>query len=57
MTTSSALRELQSLKYDFHPRAGLRKFEILSSLAHRRLASARQVLEFHELLCTVAALR
>ena len=50
-TISSILKELRSLQYDFRPQAGARKLEILGTFANRRLATAEEVLELHELLC------
>ena len=55
-TATDALRELEALRYDFSPEAAARKLELLQDLDARRLPSAEQVLELHQLLGFVRAL-
>jgi len=55
-TVTDALRELEALRYDFSPESAARKLELLQDLDGRRLPSAEQVLELHQLLGFVRAL-
>ena len=54
-TATEALRELEALRYDFSPEAAARKLDLLQTLDQRRLPSAEQVRELHQLLGFVRA--
>ena len=49
------LRELESLKQVFDPTSARRKQALLQAIGGRRLATAGEVLRFHEILCFLRA--
>jgi hypothetical protein len=50
-----ALAELERRRLEFGPEAAARRLELLRRLARARLASARAVSRFHEVLCFIRA--
>ncbi len=54
-SASSCLRELNSLRREFDDDASGRKVGLLRHLERRRLQTAREVAEFHDVLCFVRA--
>jgi len=52
---NARLRELQALRLRFDPEARARRLELLRALRRIRLTSARDVSDFHELLCFARA--
>jgi hypothetical protein len=55
MNTAAALRGLEALRLRFGPEAEGEKRSLLAVLARGRLANAKQVERFHELLCFMRA--
>jgi hypothetical protein len=55
MSTTALLLEIQQLKYDTGETAAARKLDLLNKLSTRRLRSAEEVFDLHEVLCFLRA--